>query len=264
MNLKEITAQIGKIAKEAGAFIKEQQFKITPSDVKIKEKASLVTYVDKESESMIVDEVKKLLPNAGFITEEGTATQQHGETYQWVIDPLDGTTNFIHDVCPHSVSIALTKNNIPQAGVVYEIGQNELFSAWKGGGAWMNGKQIHVSKASEHVDALIATGFPYYNFDVIDNYIKALNFFMVKTQGVRRMGSAAVDLSYVACGRFDGFFEHALHSWDIAAGIILVQEAGGKICDFKGQGNYLFGGQIIAANPAYFPSFSKKIQEFLG
>jgi len=264
MDLKEITNKIGEIAKDAGAFIKDQQFKITPDDVKIKEKASLVTYVDKESEKMIVDRVKKLLPEAGFITEEGTAAQQNGETYQWVIDPLDGTTNFINDLCPHSVSIALTKNNIPQAGVVYEIGQNELFSAWKDGGAWMNGKRIHVSKASKNVDALIATGFPYYNFDVLDDYIKALKFFMIETQGIRRMGSAAVDLAYVACGRFDGFFEHALHSWDIGAGIILVHEAGGRICDFKGGDNYLFGGQIIAANPSYFPAFSKKIQEFLG
>ena len=263
MNLQEITTEIGEIAKDAGAFIKSQQFKITPDDVKIKEKASLVTYVDKESEKMIVERVKKILPDAGFITEEGTTTQEKGETYQWIIDPLDGTTNFIHDLCPHSVSIALTKNNIPISGVVYDIGQDELFSAWKDGGAWMNGKRIFVSKVSTHVDALIATGFPYYNFDVLDKYIEALKFFMIETQGIRRMGSAAVDLAYLACGRYDGFFEHALHAWDIAAGIIMVKEAGGKICDFKGGDNYLFGGEIIAANPNYFSEFSKKIQKFL-
>ena len=263
MDLQEICKQIGEIAKQAGQFIREERLKIKPEDVELKGKASLVTYVDKNAERMIVGQLRKLIPEAGFITEEGTAGE-NGESWKWVVDPLDGTTNFIHGLFPHSVSIGLAKDNIPVAGVVYEVGQDELFSAWQGGGAWLNGKRIFVSKASCHEDVLLATGFPYYNFDMLGQYLKLLEFFMIETQGMRRMGSAAVDLAYVACGRFDGFFEHALHPWDIAAGIIILQEAGGKISDFKGGENYFFGREIVAANSSYFPDFFKKVNEFLG
>ena len=263
MNLQTICRQIGEISKEAGQFIREERSKITAEDIELKGKASLVTYVDKNAEKMIVEQLRKLLPEAGFITEEGTAGQ-NGETWQWVIDPLDGTTNFIHGIFPHSVSIGLIKDNDPVAGVVYEVGQDELFSAWKDGGAWLNGNRIRVSKSSRHEDTLLATGFPYYNFEIMERYLQLLEFFMIETRGMRRMGSAAVDMAYVACGRFDGFFEHALHAWDIAAGIILVKEAGGKISDFKGGDNYLFGREIVAANSNYFPAFFKKVNELLG
>lgn len=263
MDLQNICSQIGDIARQAGQFIREERSKITPEDVELKEKASLVTYVDKNAEKMIVAKLHMILPEAGFVTEEGTA-DENGETWQWVVDPLDGTTNFIHGIFPHSVSIGLTKDNDPVAGVVYEVGQDELFSAWKGGGAWLNGTRISVSRSSSHEDVLLATGFPYYNFEIMAQYLKVLEFFMIETRGMRRMGSAAVDLAYVACGRFDGFFEHALHAWDIAAGIILVKEAGGKVCDFKGSDNYLFGREIIAANSNYFPAFFKKVNELLG
>jgi myo-inositol-1(or 4)-monophosphatase len=263
MDLQNICSQIGDIAKQAGQFIREERLKITPEDVELKGKASLVTYVDKNAEKMIVEQLRKLMPEAGFITEEGTAGQ-NGESYKWVVDPLDGTTNFIHGIFPHSVSIGLIKENDPVAGVVYEVGQDELFSAWQGGSAWLNGKRIAVSKAATHEDVLLATGFPYYNFDMIGKYLQLLEFFMTETQGMRRMGSAAVDMAYVACGRFDGFFEHALHAWDIAAGIIILKEAGGKISDFKGGENFLFGKEIVAANANYFPEFFKKINEYLG
>ena len=263
MNLQEICSHIGEIAKMAGQFIREERSKITNEDTEMKGKASLVTYVDKTAEQMIVSRLQQLLPGSGFITEEGTA-DEHGETYKWVIDPLDGTTNFIHGIFPHSVSIGLLEDNVPVAGVVYEVGQDELFSAWKGGGAWLNGQRIFVSKSSTHEDVLLATGFPYYNFEMLNNYLRVLEFFMIETRGMRRMGSAAVDLAYVACGRFDGFFEHALHAWDVAAGVILVQEAGGKISDFKGGGNYLFGREIVAANANYFPAFFEKVNEHLG
>ena len=263
MDLKYICSQIGELAKEAGLFIKEERLKITPDDVELKGKASLVTYVDKNAEKLIVKKLHELIPEAGFITEEGTAGQ-NGEQWKWVVDPLDGTTNFIHDIFPHSVSIGLVKDDLPVAGVIYEVGQDELFSAWEGGGAWMNGKSIHVSKSKKHEDVLLATGFPYYNFKIIGQYLKLLEFFMIETRGMRRMGSAAVDLAYVACGRFDGFFEHALHPWDVAAGIILVKEAGGKVSDFKGKNNYLYGKEIVVANDGYFPEFLKKVNEFLG
>ena len=263
MDLQNISCQISELAKEVGCFIKEERSKITPDDVELKGKASLVTYVDKNAEKLIVEKLHQLIPEAGFITEEGTAGQ-HGEQWKWVVDPLDGTTNFIHGIFPHSVSIGLVKDDQPVAGVVYEIGQDELFYAWEGGGAWLNGKQIHVSKSTKHEDVLLATGFPYYNFEIIGRYLKLLEFFMLETRGMRRMGSAAVDLAYVACGRFDGFFEHALHPWDVAAGVILVKEAGGVISDFNGGNNFLYGKEIVAANSGYFPEFFKKVNEFLG
>ena len=263
MNLQDICKAMEVVAQKAGQFIRNERLKITNDDIELKGKASLVTYVDKNAEKMIVSELKKLIPEAGFITEEGTASED-GEQLKWVIDPLDGTTNFIHGLFPHSVSIALIDGDEPVVGVVYEIGQDELFSAWKGGGAYLNGEPISVSKSSTHEDVLLATGFPYYNFEKLNEYLKVLEFFMIETRGMRRMGSAAVDLVYVACGRFDGFFEHALHSWDVAAGIIILKEAGGKVCDFKGGTNYLFGKEIVASNENYFPAFFQKINQFLG
>lgn len=263
MELQHICTEIAELAQKAGTFIREERSKISNNDIELKGKASLVTYVDKETEKMIVARLRELMPEAGFITEEGTATES-GEEYKWIIDPLDGTTNFIHGIFPHSVSIALSRNNVPVAGVVYEIGQDELFSAWKDGGAYLNGEPISVSASSKHEDVLLATGFPYYNFEKLNEYLKVLEFFMIETRGMRRMGSAAVDLAYVACGRFDGFFEHALHAWDVAAGVLLVQEAGGKITDFKGGDNFLFGKELISANANYFPAFFKVINEQLG
>ncbi|MCW0484460.1 inositol monophosphatase family protein [Gaoshiqia sediminis] len=263
MDLQDICRQIGVIAKKAGQFIREERSKITSEDIELKGKASLVTYVDKTAEQMLVAELRRILPEAGYITEEGTAGEQ-GEKYKWVIDPLDGTTNFIHGIFPHSVSIGLLEDNVPVAGAVYEVGQDELFLAWKGGGAWLNGQRISVSRSSKHEDVLLATGFPYYNFEMLNDYLRLLEFFMIETRGMRRMGSAAVDLAYVACGRFDGFFEHALHPWDVAAGIVLVQEAGGKLSDFKGGDNFLFGKELVAANANYFQSFFEKVNEHLG
>ena len=263
MDLQHICREIGELARVAGQFIREERSKVTNDDIELKSKASLVTYVDKEAEKMIVVKLRELLPEAGFITEEGTATEK-GEQYKWVIDPLDGTTNFIHDIFPHSVSIALTKDNSPIVGVVYEIGQDELFAAWQAGGAYLNGQPISVSRSDKHEDVLLATGFPYYNFEKLNSYLKVLEFFMIETRGMRRMGSAAVDLAYVACGRFDGFFEHALHAWDVAAGVLLVQEAGGRVTDFKGGENYLFGKELISANSNYFPAFFAKVNEHLG
>ncbi len=263
MNLSEITKRVGQLAQQAGEYIRTEKSKVLNDDVEIKSKASLVTYVDKQTEMLLVDGLKTILPEAGFLTEEGTVAAQ--ESYlQWIIDPLDGTTNFIHGIYPHSVSIALMENGEPVVGVVFEIGQNELFSAYKGGGAYLNDEPIQVSKAAKHSDVLLATGFPYYNFEQLESYLQVLQFFMVETRGMRRMGSAAVDLAYVACGRFDGFFEHALHAWDVAAGVLLVKEAGGKITDFNGGANYLHGGELVAANANYFDAFFQPINRKLG
>ncbi len=263
MNYKNLCFQVQEIARDAGSFIREEGKKIKATDIEIKSVASLVTYVDKTAEANIVSALKKLIPNSGFIAEEGTATYNN-EEFKWIIDPLDGTTNFIHGIPPHSVSIALMKNDKLVLGVVYEVKGDEMFYAWEGSPAYLNGKEICVATASKSVDTLIATGFPYYNFDRIDDYIEVLKVFMNTTRGLRRLGSAAVDLAYVAAGRFDAFFEHALHAWDVAAGVFIIQQAGGKVVDFNGGDNYLFGGEIIVASDKYFDEFYGIVNKFLG
>ena len=262
MNLEILCTQVQELAREVGRFIRDERLKFTADDIIYKGKTDMVTYVDKTSESRIVAGLKKFLPGSGFIAEEGTA-QDNGEKYRWVIDPLDGTTNYIHGLSPFSVSIALLDGDEIIMGVIYEVSLDEMFYAWKGSKAYLNGNEIRVSNASKTVDALIATGFPYYDFSKLDRYMEAMNFFMRNSQGMRRLGSAAADLAYVAAGRFEGFYEHALHSWDVAAGIIIMKQAGGKVCDFNGGENYLFGGELIACNANYFEEFYSIVHEHL-
>lgn len=263
IDYKSLCEQVQQIARETGNFIRGERTKISGKDVELKSAASLVTYVDKTAESHIVSALKEIIPESGFVAEEGTASNK-GEKYMWFVDPLDGTTNYIHGISPHSVSIALKEGEELVLGVVYEIGLNELFYAWKGSPAFLNGKEIKVNTASESEDTLIGTGFPYYDFKRVDDYISAMKHLMKNTRGLRRLGSAAVDLSYVATGRFDAFFEHALHAWDVAAGVFILQQAGGKVSDFNGGDNWLFGGEIIAASKNYFPVFYKIIHNHLG
>ncbi len=247
MKLKQLTEKVCSISKEVGTFIKQESKKINIGDVEVKSKNSLVTYVDKRAEKKIVDLLSELIPHSGFIVEEGTSDKK-GETYNWVIDPLDGTTNFIHGIPVYCVSIALLKNNELILGVIYEPNQKELFYAWKNGGAYLNGKSISVSSTENISDALLATGFPYYDYKKIAAYMDILTWLMRNSRGVRRIGSAAVDLAYVACGRFDGFYEYSLNPWDVAAGALIISEAGGSVTDFNGGKNYLFGKQILASN----------------
>lgn len=258
-----LCGEVKAIALDAGRFILEEQKKIGASDVVTKSNASFVTYVDQQAEALIVARLKELLPEAGFVTEEGTAGES-GESLLWIVDPLDGTTNYIHQIYPSAVSIALTEQGLPVVGVVYEIGRNELFSAFKGGAATLNNEPIRVSSSSRSEEALIGTGFPYYDFDRLENYIDVLRELMQSTRGLRRMGSAAVDLCYVACGRFDAFFEHALHPWDVAAGAFIIEQAGGRVSDFKGGNNWLYGGEIVAASNPYFDTFYKLVNSKLG
>jgi myo-inositol-1(or 4)-monophosphatase len=263
MNYENLCLQVQEIARETGSFIREEGKKIKVSDIEFKGITSLVTYVDKTAEARIVAALKQLIPDSGFVAEEGTA-DSNNEKYTWIIDPLDGTTNFIHGIAPHSVSIALKENDKIVLGVVYEVKLDEIFYAWKDSSAYLNGIEIRVSPNSKSENALIATGFPYYDFDRVDDYIAAMKHLMKHTRGLRRLGSAAVDLSYVAAGRFDAFYEHALHAWDIAAGAFIIQQAGGKISDFNGGDNWLFGGEIIAASNNYFGEFYEVIHRHLG
>ncbi len=190
--------------------------------------------------------------------------KKKSDTLHWIIDPLDGTTNFIHGVPVYSISLALVKDGVVQSGVVYEISRDECFTAWKGGGAYLNGTRIHVSETNSLAQSLLATGFPYYDFKRIQDYLALLHDLMKSTHGLRRLGSAAVDLAYVSCGRFEGFFEYGLSPWDVAAGVILVTEAGGQVTDFNGGEKYIFGHQIVAGCPGIFAEFSSQVKKYLG
>lgn len=262
INLKNIVAETEKAARETGAFILKESKVFDISRTEKKGLNDFVSYVDKGAEKMLVEKLSPLIPEAGFITEEGTI-KKTGIKYCWVIDPLDGTTNFVHGLHPYAVSIGLMEDNEIVAGVVYEVVGNEMFTAWKDGGAWLNGKAIHVSKAEKLSDSLIATGLPYTDFNRLDNYMKCLTYFCEHTHGIRRLGSAATDLAYVACGRFEVFYEYGLKPWDIAAGIILVREAGGEITDFSGNGKKLTGKEIVSANSSVFKEVLEIVSNFM-
>ncbi|MBC8005470.1 MAG: inositol monophosphatase, partial [Verrucomicrobia bacterium] len=171
--------------------------------------------------------------------------------------------NYIHGISPFAVSIGLLEEDEVVMGVIYEISLDEMFYAWKGSKAYMNGKEIHVSQAATSADALIATGFPYYDFSKLDQYMSAMDYFMRNSHGLRRLGSAAADLAYVAAGRFEAFYEHALHSWDVAAGIIIIKQAGGRVSDFNGGNNYLFGGEMIACNANFYDEFYSIVNKYM-
>lgn len=225
----------------------EERNNFDASKIESKGLHDLVSYVDKESEQRIIAALELLLPESGFIAEEGTNSKV-GEHYNWVIDPLDGTTNYIQGVPIYAVSIGLLKDGELVLGVVYEVGRDECFYAWKDGGAYLNGERIYVSERADMHDALLATGFPYNDFSKLDAYLEMLKWTMTNARGVRRLGSAATDLAYVACGRFDAFWEYDLKPWDVAAGAVIVKEAGGTVADFSGGNDFLFGKEIIATN----------------
>ena len=246
--LKELCLQASKIVQQAGVFIKENLGKVDAEQIEEKDRNSLVSYVDQEAEKFLVNNLGQLLPEAGFLTEEETVAQEK-KTYRWIIDPLDGTTNFLHQLPFFSVSVALQKDDELLIGIVYEVNRSECFYAYKNGGAFLNGKAISVRTKIDLSNSIIATGFPYYDFTNTDKYLAILKQVILKSRGVRRFGSAALDLAYVSCGRFDSFYEITLNAWDVAAGIVLVREAGGLVNDFKGGEDYLFGAEIVASAP---------------
>ncbi len=262
-NYKQICNQVTELSKQAGDFIRQEKGKINTDHIETKSLHSYVTYVDKKAEQIIVDKLKEILPEAGYITEEETETVQ-SDTYNWIVDPLDGTTNFIHGLEPFSVSIALEKKGKIVVGVVYEVGKDECFYAYEDSPAFLNGKEIRVSSNKTLADSLIATGFPYYDYDKNNAILKSLEYFMRNTRGIRRLGSAATDLAYVACGRFDSFYEYSLQVWDVAAGAFIVQQAGGKVSDFNKGNNYLFGREMVATNNFVYDEFADVIQKHLG
>ncbi len=247
MDYELLCDKVLSITRLTGNFIRKESMGFDAKSIEHKGLNDLVSYVDKEAEEQLVANLSELIPEAGFITEEKTINRT-GEVYNWIIDPLDGTTNFIHGLPTYSISIALYEGSKPVLGVVYEINRAELFYSYKGGPAFLNNNIISVSKRNTLADSLLATGFPYYQFEQQEQYMRLLAELMQRCHGLRRIGSAAVDLAYVACGRFEGFFEYNLNSWDVAAGAFLVQQAGGKIMNFGGGEEFLEKREILAVN----------------
>lgn len=242
-----LCAKVIAITRLTGNFIRKEAMGFDANAIEYKGLNDLVSYVDKNAEKQLVRNLSKLLPDSGFITEEDTINTL-GKTYTWIIDPLDGTTNFIHGIPTYAISIALYQEDQPVIGVVYEINRGEMFSTYKGGAAYLNNKEIRVSTNSNLSQSLLATGFPYYQFDKQTQYIQLFTEMMQKCHGLRRIGSAAVDLAYVACGRFDAYFEYNLNPYDVAAGAYLVQQAGGSVMNFSGGEEFLEKREMLATN----------------
>lgn len=251
-----------EVVREAAAYIREQHENRQDLAIQEKGRQNFVTEVDRKAEEILISGLSRLLPEAGYIAEEGTSTQK-GEHYNWIVDPLDGTTNFIHGVFPFAISVGLRDRQEVVLGVIYEFGLDEYFYAWKGGGAWLNGSRIHISGVDRVNRSLIATGFPYTNFKYLEQFMKSMDYFMRNSHGLRRLGSAATDIAYVACGRYDAFYEYGLHPWDVAAGMILVREAGGSVSDFEGGQDPLFAEHFISSNNLIYKEFHSIVQNIM-
>ena len=248
INLQKLTTQVVDVAVRAGLFLKEQRAAFDRGAVQEKGPHDYVSYVDKMSEMRLVDELSALFPEAGFVTEEKTTRQCVEEEYCWVIDPLDGTTNFIHDMAPYCVSIALRNREEILIGVVYEVCRAECYSAYKGGGAYLNGQPIRVSSIDSMGQAQILLGFPYDSARFRPIILGAISQMYGSVGAERLLGSAAVELCYVAAGRAEGRIEGLLGPWDVAAGTLILSEAGGLTTDFHGGNTYLSGHEVLASN----------------
>ncbi|MEI7491656.1 MAG: inositol monophosphatase family protein [Bacteroidota bacterium] len=260
MDLQQITLQTCSIAKETGEFLRNEIQKLKSSDIELKSFNNFVTYVDRESEARIMDRLSKILPGSGFIAEESPGLKTGELT--WVIDPLDGTTNYIHGVPLYCVSIGLMKEGRVVAGVVYEVNLDECFYTWENALSYKNGEIIRVSKTNTVADSLFATGFPYHDYGRMEDYLDIFRHLMQHSRGIRRLGSAAADLAYVSAGRYDGFYEYGLSAWDVAAGLLLVKNAGGRVSDFSNGENYIFGKEIIATNNSIHDEFKNQFKQW--
>ena len=253
-----------KAARRAGSIINRASLDLDLVKVTEKQHNDFVTEVDKAAEAAIIEVLQTAYPAHGILAEESgrswaagaaAAVEKSGEEpdYVWIIDPLDGTTNFIHGFPQYCISIALAHKGQMMQAVIYDPTRNDLFTATKGRGAYLNDKRLRVSKRARMAEALLGTGFPFRrDFAQIDFYLPMFRLMTQQAVGIRRPGSAALDLAYVAAGRLDGFFEMGLAPWDIAAGSLLVTEAGGLIGDFQGEPGYLHGGDVLAGNPKIF------------
>lgn len=261
MDLKKICNSVEEISKEVGAYLLQERAVFNQDKVEEKSFNNLVSYVDKTAENTFIKYLKDVVPEAGFIAEESEDLKPADE-YNWIIDPLDGTTNFIFNIPFYCTSVALIRNNELQVGVIYDPNHDELFSAYKDGGAYLNGKSIRVSETTDLIRTLVATGIPYDDFDRAEKFLKLLHQLMRDTKGIRRLGSAALDLAYVASGKFDAFFEYGLNPWDVAAGALIVKEAGGQVTNYNGGDDYVFGTDITATNKKVHQELLDAIQNY--
>ncbi len=253
-----------KAARRAAAIINRASFELDQLRIGRKGPNDFVTEVDQAAEQAIVDVLRTAYPDHAILAEEsGASANLHDENDNvWIIDPLDGTTNFIHGFPQYAVSIALQQRGQITQAVVYDPNRNELFTATKGAGAFLNDKRLRVAKRDKLADALIGTGFPYSDLSALDDYVKMFHLMTQKSAGLRRPGSAALDLAYVAAGRLDGFFEKNLKPWDMAAGALLISEAGGIVANFSGESDYLYKGDVIAGSPKVFAQMLNVLAPF--
>jgi myo-inositol-1(or 4)-monophosphatase len=247
-----------KAARRAGSIINRASENLDVLTVKHKSLNDLVSEVDRAAEDAIIEVIKGAYPDHAILAEESGASGD--SEYVWVIDPLDGTTNFLHGFPQYCTSIGMLHKGVPTHGVIYDPTRNDLYTASRGRGAFLNDKRLRVSRRDKLIDGLIGTGFPFRMFDYLDAYNAMLKELMTRCAGVRRPGAAALDLAAVAAGRFDGFWEIGLKPWDMAAGVLMVTEAGGLVSDFDGNEDFMGKGQIVAASPKIFSQLLQVIQ----
>ena len=261
MNLSSIETQVVSLCEEVGNFIRVESERFDRSSVELKGNfTNLVSYVDKESERRLVQRLTEIIPHSGCLGEEG-ANIIGSSGYQWIIDPLDGTTNFVHGFPMFSISIGLLHENTLKLGVVYDVMHRECFHASEGGKAYCNRAVIGVSGEASFQQSLFATGFPYASSPNAEKHLDIIRHFLKSSHGIRRLGSAALDLAYVACGRLEGFFEHGLNAWDVAGGAFVLQQAGGIVTDFSGKNNFLFSQELCAASNLVHAEMLEAIRE---
>jgi myo-inositol-1(or 4)-monophosphatase len=248
-------------ARNASKIIKSFNDQHRSLDVQYKGRHDIVTKADVASEEEIISVIKESFPDDVILAEETANKDTLTNQRTWIIDPIDGTTNFTHGYPTYCVSIALYENKEAIIGIVLEVTSQELFTAEKGKGAYLNGEKLTVSNYKKAHEALLGTGFPYRDLDLVDEYLDLFKVFMHETQGVRRPGSAAYDLCAVAAGRFDGFYEYSLSPWDVAAGALIIREAGGLVTDWQGGDNWLFGQRIVTGNPIIHSYVLRRINE---
>lgn len=252
-----------KAARRAGNIITRGARDLDLLTVTSKGPKDFVSEVDRAAEAAIVQTLHATYPDHAILAEEGTAREMNRDAENvWIIDPLDGTTNFLHGFPQYCVSIALAHKGIVTQGVIYDPVRNDLFTATRGRGAFLNDRRIRVSRRAQLRDCLIGTGFPFRDGSYLDTYLQMMRVMTQQAAGLRRPGAAALDLAYVAAGYYDGFFELGLSAWDVAAGSLLVLESGGLIGDLSGEGDYLYGGQVIAATPKVFAQMVNVLAPF--
>lgn len=250
-----------KAARRAATVINRASTQLDLLTVQSKSPNDFVTEVDHAAEKAIIDVLRDAFPGHGILAEESGETGPESE-FNWIIDPLDGTTNFIHGFPQYAVSIAQTKNGVLEHAVVYDPVSNELFTASRGSGAFLNDRRIRVSRRTRLNEALLGTGFPFRQFDNVDAYLGMFRELTQKTAGIRRPGAASLDLAYVAAGRLDGFWEMGLSPWDMAAGVLLIQEAGGLVSDLSGESSFMTTGNVVAGSPKIFGQLLPIIQSY--